>query len=279
MSGPGAGSVVCQEQADARGRSQLSIHARARTQDTSRGSRGSHIIARSWEAGDRGRAPARKRREGLAVYLPRGAAPHPGALSCEDVTTQGSGGPRPYECRSRRTSRSFGRPGNLFCCGRPSYGSARAAGDEATVCQAKRLALIEDRNVRPRDCVPVHGRVRACSRSTAQQTATTAVGLELGSEEGLDDTIGFDGERSRDPPSWRDRYATARTVAAGCCLRAQRSSWPGRPSHVHTDRRSSRRRSIAPRRPVPGPAATGRNKPLRAFSLESFGHPGQPGQT
>ena len=151
-----------------------SRYTRERTQDTSRESRGSHIIARSWEAGDRGRAPARKRREGLVVYLPRGAAPHPGALSCEDVTTQGSGGPRPYECRSRRTSRSFGRPGNLFCCGRPSYGGAwerwselappsrrgqckpsfsgaRAAGDEATVCQAKRLALIEDRDVRPRD--------------------------------------------------------------------------------------------------------------------------------
>ena len=93
MSGSGAGPVVRQEQANARGRSQLSIHARARTQDTSRGSRGSHIIASSWEAGDRGRAPARKRRAGLAVDLPRGAAPHPGALRCEDVTTQGSGGP------------------------------------------------------------------------------------------------------------------------------------------------------------------------------------------
>ena len=34
--------------------------------------------------------------------------------------------------------------------------------------------------------MPVHGGVRACSRSTAQQTATTAVGLELGSEDGLD---------------------------------------------------------------------------------------------
>jgi len=32
-----------------------------------------------------------------------------------------------------------------------------------------------------------------CSRSTAQQTATTAVGVELGSHDGLDGTIGFDG--------------------------------------------------------------------------------------
>jgi hypothetical protein len=63
------------------------------------------------------------------------------------------------------------------------------------VCQAKRLALIEDRDVRPRDCVPVYGRVRACSRSTAQQTATTAGGLELGGHDGIDGTIGFDGKR------------------------------------------------------------------------------------
>jgi hypothetical protein len=33
----------------------------------------------------------------------------------------------------------------------------------------------------------------------AQQTATTAVGLELGSEDGLDGTIGFNGERSCNP--------------------------------------------------------------------------------
>ena len=35
-----------------------------------------------------------------------------------------------------------------------------------------------------------------CSRSTAQQTATTAVGVELGSHDGLDGTIAFDGEQS-----------------------------------------------------------------------------------
>jgi len=43
----------------------------------------------------------------------------------------------------------------------------------------------------------MHARVRACSRSTAQQTATTAVGLEPGSHDGLDATIGFDETRSR----------------------------------------------------------------------------------
>ena len=55
--------------------------------------------------------------------------------------------------------------------------------------------------------------------SMAQQTATTAVGLELGSDDGLDGTIGFDGRRSRDasradyrfdqPPARfpRDRFA------------------------------------------------------------------------
>jgi hypothetical protein len=43
----------------------------------------------------------------------------------------------------------------------------------------------------------MHGRVRAGSRSMAQQTATIAVRLELGSHDGLDGTIGFDGMRSR----------------------------------------------------------------------------------
>jgi hypothetical protein len=33
----------------------------------------------------------------------------------------------------------------------------------------------------------------------AQQTDTTAVGLEPGSDDGLDGTIGFDGERSTRP--------------------------------------------------------------------------------
>jgi hypothetical protein len=53
----------------------------------------------------------------------------------------------------------------------------------------------------------MHGRVLACSRSTVQQTATTAVGVELGSDDGLDRTIGFDGSRgSRDRRSQgRDR--------------------------------------------------------------------------
>ena len=51
--------------------------------------------------------------------------------------------------------------------------------------EAKRQPLIEDCDVRPRDRVPMHVHVRACSRSTAQQTATTAVRLELGSEDGL----------------------------------------------------------------------------------------------
>ena len=49
--------------------------------------------------------------------LPRGAAPDRGALSCEDVTIPNGQEARLDECRSRRTSRSFGRPGNLSCCG------------------------------------------------------------------------------------------------------------------------------------------------------------------
>jgi hypothetical protein len=43
----------------------------------------------------------------------------------------------------------------------------------------------------------MHMHVRACSRSTAQQTATTAGGLELGGHDGIDGTIGFDGTQSR----------------------------------------------------------------------------------
>jgi hypothetical protein len=37
-------------------------------------------------------------------------------------------------------------------------------------------------------------------------------GLQLGSEDGLDGTIGFDGKRSRGPPNRHDRNAT---VAVG----------------------------------------------------------------
>jgi hypothetical protein len=55
--------------------------------------------------------------------------------------------------------------------------------------------------------MPMDGHVRACSRSTAQKRVTTTVGLEPGSEEGLDGTIGFDGEHSCDATSARDRFA------------------------------------------------------------------------
>jgi hypothetical protein len=58
----------------------------------------------------------------------------------------------------------------------------------------------------------MHGRVRAWSRSTAQQTATTAVGLQLGSDDGFDGTIGFDGEHSCASTTWRDPFATASVV-------------------------------------------------------------------
>ena len=83
------------------------------------------------------------------------------------------------------------------------------------VREAKRQPLIEDCNVRPRDCVPMYGRVGACSRSTAQQTAAIAAGLELGSHDGLDGTIGFAGEHSCASVSWRDRYATPAAVSPG----------------------------------------------------------------
>jgi len=63
--------------------------------------------------------------------------------------------------------------------------------------EAKGQPLIEDCDVGPRDCVPMHARVRVCSRLMAQQTATTAVGLELGSHDDRDGTIGFDGKDVR----------------------------------------------------------------------------------
>ena len=58
---------------------------------------------------------------------------------------------------------------------------------------------------------PSH-RVRACSRSTAQQAATTAVGLELGSHDDLDGMTGFDRRCDRRPA--RDRAGDPR-----CCSR------------------------------------------------------------
>ena len=83
--------------------------------------------------------------------------------------------------------------------------------------QANRRPLIENLTSVRETCMPVHGRVRACSISTAQQTATTAVGLELGSEDGLDGTIGFDGTRSRGvghrDDSFSSRAGVQRTIA------------------------------------------------------------------
>ena len=90
----------------------------------------------------------------------------------------------------------------------------------------------------------MHGRVRACSRSTAQQTATTAVGLELGSDDGLDGTIGFDGEHSCASVSWRDRYATSRVGSRGVAARATASpvaiasAGPCREPGLHIEERS-----------------------------------------
>jgi hypothetical protein len=60
--------------------------------------------------------------------------------------------------------------------------------------------------------------VRACSRSTAQQTATTAGGLELGGHDGIVGTIGFGGKHSCVSTSWRHPFATGRGVVADCCL-------------------------------------------------------------
>ena len=112
--------------------------------------------------------------------------------------------------------------------------------------EAKRQQLIEECDVRPRDCVPMHGRVRAWSRSTAQQTATTAVGLELGSDDGLVGTIGFDGRQSRDAGRADDRIDQPRARFPRDRL-ATKALVPSRPPRRSPSRESARR-STPPRR-------------------------------
>ena len=52
--------------------------------------------------------------------------------------------------------------------------------------EAKRQPLTGDCDVRPRDCVPMHGRVRACSSSIGSANGYDRRRLELGSDDGLD---------------------------------------------------------------------------------------------
>jgi hypothetical protein len=101
-----------------------------------------------------------------------------------------------------------------------SCGSARARGDDATAPRGEAAAADRrlDYDVRPRDCVPTHGRVHACSRSTARQTATTAVELELGSHDGLDGTM-VSTARDRASPATR---TTAFAVSPPRLARLQR---------------------------------------------------------
>ena len=74
----------------------------------------------------------------------------------------------------------------------------------------------------------MHGRVHACSRSTAQQTATTAVGLELGGDDGLDGTIGFDGARSRGVGHRDDSFSSRARVWRTTAMATKRKSVAGR---------------------------------------------------
>jgi len=67
----------------------------------------------------------------------------------------------------------------------------------------------------PRTVTSVPGPACLCTaasviarKSMAQQTAPTAVGLEVGSDDGLDGTIGLDGEQSCAAAGRRDRFAT-----------------------------------------------------------------------
>jgi hypothetical protein len=60
-----------------------------------------------------------------------------------------------------------------------------------------------------------YARPRSCLLEIdGSATATTAVGPELGSHVGLDGTIGFDGNQSRDQASKRDRLSMKAFVRA-----------------------------------------------------------------
>jgi hypothetical protein len=78
--------------------------------------------------------------------------------------------------------------------------------------KAMRRPLIEGCDGRPRDCVPMHGRVCACLRSTAWQTAIAAVGLELGSHDRLDRPAQVQKRRCATP---RPRGASRKRASRG----------------------------------------------------------------
>jgi hypothetical protein len=84
---------------------------------------------------------------------------------------------------NRLESGSDARAGRCCCSGRVAA-TPEFAATRRLLREAKRKQLIGECDVRPRDCVPTHGRVRAWSRSTVEQTVTTAVGLKLGSDDG-----------------------------------------------------------------------------------------------
>ena len=80
-----------------------------------------------------------------------------------------------------------------------------------------------------RDCVPMHGHASVLARdSMAQQTATTAVGLELGGDDGLDGTIGLEGTRSRcvghRDDSFSSRAGARRAIAMATFCKSRLSS-------------------------------------------------------
>ena len=124
------------------------------------------------------------------------------------------------------------------------------------VREAKRQPLIEDCDVRPRDCVPMYGRVGACSRSTAQQTAAIAVGL------GWAATMASTG-RLVSPASTRARpsagvIAMPRHEEWRLAVAYARSDDPGRgglglstPTEGRADGDRSRRAGRYPARPLP----------------------------
>ena len=82
--------------------------------------------------------------------------------------------------------------------------------------------LTEDCDVHPRDCVPLHTCVCACSRSMAQQTATTAVGLELGGDDDVDGTKAPMSSARRCGSFTRSGENASVCKPTGCCWRVVR---------------------------------------------------------